>query len=89
MSEHPTIKSIVALWPSRAELAADIDSVDDPVSVDRVDKWCQRASIPSKYHGRIIRAAEKRGLELRAEDIIRAHDRDVNLEVRSITGVAA
>lgn len=76
MSEALTVKSIVAMWPSRAEFAADLDSPADPVSVDQVDKWCQRSSIPSKYHARIIRAAQRRGYALTAEDLVTAHDRD-------------
>jgi len=75
MSEHSTIKSIVALWPSRSDLAADIDSAEDPISVDRIYKWCQRSSIPPKYFSRIIRAAARRGLRVSADDLARAHDR--------------
>lgn len=76
MTETLTVRSIVAMWPSRAEFAADLDSAADPISVDQVDKWCQRSSIPSKYHGRIIRAARGRGFGLTADDVVRAHDRD-------------
>lgn len=73
MSIHD-VKTIIALWPTRSALAGDIDRVEDPVLVDRVHKWAQVGSIPPKYHGRIIRAARRRGLILTAEDVVAAHD---------------
>ena len=75
MAGHLTIKDILALWPTRAELAADISDAADPVTVDLIHKWPQRGSIPPRYHARILRAADRRGYPLTAEQIVKAHDR--------------
>lgn len=75
MQQEPTVKDIVDLWPSRAALAADIDSASDPVTVAQINKWAQRGTIPSPYHARILRAAEARGFAITAAQIVAAHDR--------------
>ncbi len=71
----PTVRAIIALWPTRAALAEDLsEDASDPVSVDRVNGWVKRGSIQSKYYGRILRAARRRALMLSSDDLVRAHD---------------
>ncbi len=50
-------KSVIDLWPSPIELAADIGE-----DVELVRKWRQRR-IPAEYWVPIVEAAEKRGFE--------------------------
>lgn len=74
MTELQTVRDIIDLWPSRAALAEDITSEEDPVTVDRVHKWPKAGVIPSIYHWRIIMAARRRGFGLTADDMARVHD---------------
>ncbi len=73
MTRPTTIRDIVGLWPSRAELAADITVPSDVVSADRVHWWVRSSSVPPKYHSRILAAAARRGYDLTADDIVQAH----------------
>lgn len=75
MSDLHTVRDVLALWPSRPEMARDLSVVSgDPVSADRIHKWAQSGAIPAGYHGRILRAAQIRGLPLTAEDLVTVHD---------------
>ena len=75
MTKIATVPDIIALWPSRPELARDINAQPGKsVTVDRIHKWAQGRSIPAHYHARIIRAAEGRGFDLTAVDMVQAHD---------------
>lgn len=74
MEQETTARTIIDLWPSRVALAGDINTPDDPVTVAKINKWAQRCAIPSRYHGRILRAGLRRGFDLSAEAIVRAHD---------------
>lgn len=74
MKSVTTIHELIALWPSRADLAADIALGDvDRVGVAQVAKWAQRQSIPAKYHFQLLTAAQRRGLPVTAELIVRLH----------------
>jgi hypothetical protein len=74
MDKSPTVRDIIDLWPSRATLAEDIHTSDDPVTLATVHKWAQRNSIPSRYHAAVLRAAMARAIALTAETIVAAHD---------------
>lgn len=63
----PRMDRIFAIWPSLAQLAADINRPYPTVAA-----WRQRGSIPAKYDFDLIRAAEARGCALTLEDIARA-----------------
>lgn len=52
-----THTSIIDLWPSLQEFAADLN-----VSVDRVRKWRERGRIPSHEWANIVTAASGRGI---------------------------
>lgn len=69
-----SVRSIIAAWPSRAALAEDMSVPTDPVTVERVNGWAKRGTIPSEYHARILRAALARSIPLTADQIIHAHD---------------
>lgn len=58
---------IFALWPSLADLAADLRKPYQTVA-----SWRQRGSIPARYDQDIVRAAAARGKELTFEDLARA-----------------
>jgi hypothetical protein len=71
MSNIQTIKALIDLWPSRAELAGDLDT-----SVDRVHKWAKPGgSIPAWFHADLLRAASARGFTVSADDLVRLHDK--------------
>lgn len=74
-----SVRDVIDLWPSRKAMADEVEAAggggaDETVTVERVHKWAKRGLIPATYHGRILRAAAKRGLTLTAEDLVAAHD---------------
>lgn len=75
MEHIASIRDLIALWPNRKVLADDITESGYPVTVDRVHKWAQSESIPARFHGPLLRAAAKRGFSVRADDLVRLHDR--------------
>ncbi len=60
------ISNLLAAWPTRAALAADLG-----VSVDRVHKWAQSGSIPSRYQLGVLEAASRRSIPLTADELVR------------------
>ena len=64
-----SVRELIDLWPSRRELADDLQTTKD-----RVDKWARALSIPARYHAGILRAALARGFAVSAEDLVRLHD---------------
>lgn len=50
------VRSFIALWPTRADLASEIG-----VSKEVVHKWAQRGSIPAEHHLAVFNAAARRG----------------------------
>ncbi len=75
MDTQITVRDIIAMWPSRADLAEDAHTPEDPVTVSAVHKWVQRNGIPSRYHAPILRGAERRNIRLTAAALIGAHER--------------
>lgn len=69
-----SVREIIDLWPSRADLAAEISVDGDRVTPAQVAKWAQRGSVPAAYHGRLVRAAARIGSALTAEALDAAHD---------------
>lgn len=66
MSTFASISDLIAAWPKRAALAMDIG-----VTVDRVHKWAQSNTIPARYQKAVLDAAERRGIALSAEELVR------------------
>jgi hypothetical protein len=62
------VPSLIALWPGPSVLARDVG-----VSNGVVNQWRRRNSIPSKYHIRVVRAAESRGLGIDAHKLAELH----------------
>lgn len=77
LSEISTIRDLVNLWPTRADLAADVRDAFPglTVSVHQVHKWAEKQSIPARYHYPVFKAAEVRGFEVTAEKIAQMHSR--------------
>jgi len=75
MGEIENIRDLVGLWPTRACLAADMQSVAEHLSVttSRVHKWAEVGAIPAKYHYTFLRAAKDRGYDVSAEFLISLH----------------
>lgn len=62
-----TFSDIILKWPSTAEFARDLE-----VTVDLASKWRRGRGVPSGYWGRLLAAAEKRGLSVSAADLVTA-----------------
>ena len=73
-----SVRDVIGLWPSRKAMADDVEAAGggeaESVTVERVHKWAIRGVIPAPYHGRVLRAATRRGFELTASDLVAAHD---------------
>jgi len=78
MEKPKNIEELIFAWPKpgSVNLAADLNMPDHPVKRQRVDRWCRVGSIPAKYFGSIIRAAQSRGIVLTADDLVRIHDKE-------------
>lgn len=61
------MEQVFAIWPSLAQLAADLRKPYPTVAA-----WRQRGSIPAKYDLELIRAASARGRTLTLEDLAQA-----------------
>lgn len=77
MSETHPILSILQLWPSRKELAADLG-----LSLVVVHRWHQRESIPPEYDLRLLEAASNRNIPLLWRDLMDARAKGRELSPR-------
>lgn len=68
MEQISTIRELVDLWPSRRDFAAEVRA-----PVGRVHKWITANSVPVRYHRALLDAAELRGFEFTAEDLVDIH----------------
>lgn len=66
-----TFSDIIARWPSAVALAEDIGE-----SEITVRSWKQRNSIPARHWLSIVRAAQKRKVEVGLEDLAQAASSD-------------
>lgn len=62
-----SMENILHIWPSMAELAADLGKPYQTVAA-----WKQRGRIPADYDLRLIEAAKKRGKHLTLEQLAHA-----------------
>lgn len=69
MTSIHTIKELIDLWPTRRELAEEVQT-----TVDRVHKWAQAGAIPARFHARFLRAAHLRGFDISAATLVQLHD---------------
>lgn len=68
MEKISTIKDLIDLWPTRADLADDVDA-----SKDRVNGWAKAGSIPARYHHAVCESGVRRGFPITAELLDRLH----------------
>lgn len=75
MGRVESIRDLVNLWPTRAELASDLKSAFPQlsVSVTQVHKWAEKQSIPARYHHALLIVGRRRGFNISAELIIKLH----------------
>lgn len=73
MDAPADIRQLINLWPTRAELAADLSEICGEVSVGKVHKWAQYSSIPARFHAAVIKAAKARGFDVNAELLVSLH----------------
>jgi hypothetical protein len=74
-----SVRDVISLWPSRKSMADEVEAAgtgvpEEAVTVERVHKWAARGVIPATYHGRVLRAAARRGIDLSAADLVAVHD---------------
>lgn len=79
MTDVETIKDLINLWPTRADLALDLTAVlgEHRVSADQVHKWARSNSIPARFHFAVVRAGTKRGFDVTADAIARLHSPNI------------
>lgn len=65
------VRSLIAQWPTRKALASEIG-----MKTDAVHKWAQNQSIPARHHLKVIRAAQRRGIEIDAHALAEMHASD-------------
>lgn len=68
MSTLTSICTVIDLWPTRRDMAADIG-----VSTDRVHKWAKANAIPARFHLRVLEAATRRAFPVSAELLVQLH----------------
>lgn len=72
MTDTP-VKSLIDQWRPRRELADQIGA-----DVAAIHKWAASGRIPSGWQGRVIQAAQERGLKhVTAEWMVNIHSTDV------------
>lgn len=68
------VYDLISRWPTRADLASDLEAVTgQPVALDRVHKWAQLGSIPSKMQLHVVDAAKRRGISLTERAMLELH----------------
>lgn len=75
MSDIDTVRKLVNLWPTRAELTEDLRRAypDLSVTVAQVHKWAEKQSIPSRYQYPVLVVGQRRGFPISADLIVRLH----------------
>jgi len=75
MDKISSVRDLVNLWPTRAELAKDVMAACGSLRVTtaQVHKWAEKGSIPSKYQHPVLIAGQARGFEITADLIVLLH----------------
>lgn len=74
MEHRSSIYILIGRWPCRADLAADLTAiVGRPIAVDRIHKWANCGAIPSAMQAHVVRAANLRGFDLTAAQMLEMH----------------
>ena len=61
-----TFSEVVERWPTRQDLASDCK-----VELEAVRKWQERGRIPAYAWRRLLRAADKRSINVSVDDLLR------------------
>jgi hypothetical protein len=72
LDQDPVIR-ILSRWPSRAAVFEDIKAFTPDLDMVAVHRWWQRKTIPPRHWPALVAGAERRGVRLTGEDILRAH----------------
>jgi hypothetical protein len=70
--ENPVTK-LLNLWPDRQSVYADAVDADPSLNMVAVHRWFQRGSVPAKYWSALISGAQRREINLTADDVVLAH----------------
>lgn len=74
MDHRSPVYNLIARWPCRADLAADLSAImGRRVAVDRVHKWASCGAIPSTMQAHVLRAAHLRGFDLTPTEMLEIH----------------
>ncbi|MFW2541511.1 hypothetical protein ACN2XU_02635 [Primorskyibacter sp. 2E107] len=75
MSKPASVSALVALWPSRRVVVDDLIAVSGvgSVTLDQVNKWCERNRIPTQHQHSMVAASARRGIAFTAEDMLALH----------------
>lgn len=91
MSNIASIRDVIALWPTRPDLASDLSAVCEGhvITKSRIDKWAENGSIPAKYHAPLVSAAAVRGFPVTAQLLADLHSLARGVSNASERGAAA
>lgn len=78
MEPIKSIDDIVSFWPSVEAFAEAVSTVEDQVPVSRVFQWMRKNRVRTIYFDRILKAAEKRGVNLTLSDLAAIHTNGEN-----------
>lgn len=75
MDTISSIRELINLWPTRAELANDLNIACASLraSAAQVHKWAEKGSIPSKYHHHVLTSGQARGFAISAALLVSLH----------------
>lgn len=75
MNSLTSVRDLINLWPTRAELQSDLKAAFPQlsVSVTQVHKWAEKQSIPARYQHPILHVAKARGFDVSADLLLELH----------------
>lgn len=69
-----TVYHILSMWPDRRAVLDDARKLDQGLDLVAVHRWFQRGSVPGRFWGALLEGAHHRGVQITAEDFVKAHD---------------
>ena len=69
-----TVHQMLSLWPDRRAVLDDARKLDPDLDLVAVHRWFQRGSVPGRFWAALLEGALHRGVQITAEDFVRAHD---------------
>lgn len=87
MDQRTPVYDLIARWPTRADLAADLTAITGQhVTVQRVHKWAQLGSIPSGMQRHVVDAAVRRSISITDRDMLDIHATPVSEACPALAG---